>query len=86
MHNDKQPNWPTPLPAGKYEPSLVISSLTPEEKQILWKHLKNKHPEKAKAVVELMSDPVVLSMIDTFDASLAIESMFVPGCLLSKLE
>lgn len=86
MLNDERPDWPTPMPAGKYEPALVISSLTPEEKHILWKHLKKNSSEKANAVAELMSDPFVLSLIDTFEASLAIEMEFVPGCLLSKLE
>ena len=86
MPKDKRPEWPTPVQAGKYEPALRISSLSRDEKQILWKHLKKSHPTKAKAISEIMDDPIVRSMIDTFDASLVIEKEFVPQCLLTLLE
>lgn len=80
MQSDK-PNWPEPVLIAEHKPSLNVGSLSPGEKQILWKHLKQHHPRRAKEISELMRDPVVLSLIDTFDASITVEEMYVPKSL-----
>lgn len=86
MLKENKPNWPTPVPSGRYEPGLCVSKLSAQQKNSLWLHLKSQHPQKAMEITEIMNDPIVSSLIRTFDGSLVIERVFVPESLLSLLE
>jgi hypothetical protein len=86
MPKENKPNWPNPVPSGRYEPGLCVSKLSAQQKNSLWLHLKSQHPQKAMEITEIMSDPIVSSLIRTFDGSLVIEREFVPESLLTLLE
>lgn len=91
MPKENKPNWPTPVPSGRYEPGLSVSQLSARQKNALWLHLKSQHPQKAMEITEIMNDlsvnnPIVSSLIRTVDGSLVIEREFVPESLLSLLE
>ncbi|CAM3121551.1 Magnesium transporter [Vibrio tubiashii] len=86
MPKENKPNWPTPVPSGRYEPGLCVSKLSAQQKNSLWLHLKSQHPQKAMEITEIMNDPIVSSLMRTFDGSLVIEREFVPESLLSLLE
>lgn len=86
MRNDNRPKWPTTVASGSYNPALMISKLSAEEKNLLWTHLKSFHPEKARQIAEIMKDPIVMSIIEIFDGSLLVEPQFVPECLAQYID
>ena len=57
MPKKDKPNWPTPVPSGRYEPGLSVSQLSAQQKNALWLHLKSQHPQKAMEITEIMDDP-----------------------------
>jgi len=67
--------------ASSYSPLIIVNQLSKEDKDLLWVHLKEKHPKKAKSLVTAMSDPFVKMIMDKkngLSALLAIELKYVP--------
>ena len=50
---------PQQFKASSSSPLIIVNQLSKEDKDSLWEHLKENHPEKAKSLVTAMSDPFV---------------------------
>ena len=75
---------PQQFQASSYSPVIIVSHLSEEDKESLWEHLKDYHPQKASGLVSTMSDPFIKMIMDKkkgFSAVLAIELMYVPDNL-----
>ena len=75
---------PQQFKASSYSQVIILSHLTEEDKESLWEHLKDNHPQKARGLVSTMSDPFVKMLLDKekgFGALLAIEMKYVPDYL-----
>jgi len=72
---------PQQFKASSYSPIIIVSHLSTEDKDSLWEHLKDNHPQKARGLVSVMSDPFAKMLMDKEDglgALLAIELKYVP--------
>jgi hypothetical protein len=72
---------PQQFKASKYSPVIIVDYLSREDKDSLWLHLKEHHPEKAKALITAKSDSFVKMIIKKksgLNALLAIELKYVP--------
>jgi hypothetical protein len=72
---------PQQFKASSYSPVIILSHLSEKDKESLWEHLKDNHPNKARGLVSTMSDPFVKILIDKdkgLGALLAIEMKYVP--------
>ncbi len=75
---------PQQFKASSYSPLIIVNQLSKEDKDSLWEHLKENHPEKAKSLVSAMSDPFVKMIMDKVNglsALLAIEMKYAPNHL-----
>ena len=71
-------DWPETINAGKYEPSVNISTLTDPQKREVWEYLKTNHPDVAKVVAVNMADEMVLKLLEVFDAGILVEKKYLP--------
>ncbi len=78
MSHDSFKDWPQVCEVGTFLPTISVSRLLPDQKRLLWEHLKTFHPDKAKSIALIMSDELALSIIETFGADLVIEEQYVP--------
>ncbi len=72
---------PQQFKASSFSPVIIVNHLSTEDKESLWEHLKDNHPQKARGLVSAMSDPLVKMLMDKEDglgALLAIELKYVP--------
>ncbi len=72
---------PQQFKASSYSPVIIIALLSEGDKELLWEHLKEYHPQKARGLVSAMSDPFVKIIMDKekgLSALLAIELKYVP--------
>lgn len=81
MHSGALEDWPEACEARSYSPNISISALLPDQKKLLWQHLKISFPEVAKSISELMDDPIVMDMMNEFGAELLLEEKYVPSQL-----
>jgi len=75
---------PQQFNASSYSPFIVVNQLSKEDKDSLWVHLKENHPEKAKSLVTAMSDPFVKMIMDKVNglsALMTIEMKYAPDHL-----
>lgn len=75
---------PQHFKASSYSPVIIVNQLSKEDKDSLWEHLKDIHPEKAKSLTTAMSDPFVKMIMDKVNglsALLAIEMEYAPDHL-----
>lgn len=75
---DNFKDWPEVCHVGPFIPSLSLSSLLPDQKVTLWRHLKSVHPQKANEIAILMGDSKFQLLISEFTADLMLEEQFVP--------
>ena len=81
--------WPVPVEVKPYQPSIVTSSLTREERHALWQHMQSHHTEFAQNIKELVASDaedlgVIQSLMDQFDAGFQIPMDKVPPSLKGK--
>jgi hypothetical protein len=72
---------PQQFKASSYKPLIIISHLSEDDKEALWEHLKDYHPQKARGLVSTMSDPFVKIIMDKekgLGTLLAIELQYAP--------
>jgi len=72
---------PQQFKASSYSPVIILSHLSEEDKESLWEHLKDHHPQKARGLISVMSDPFAKMLMDKekgLSALLAIELKYVP--------
>jgi hypothetical protein len=74
-------DWPEVCDVSGFTPTISITKLLPDQKQLLWRHLKSFHPDKAQELALIMNDPNVLEILDCFGAELLLEEKFVPDNL-----
>lgn len=74
MDND---GWPVPVLSGRYVEHISPSSLSDEEKALLWDHLKSNHPVIARNLTAFAKDPIVQNIIETFDGAITIERKYL---------
>lgn len=75
---------PEQFKVSSYSPIIIVNHLSTEDKESLWEHLKEHHPQKARGLVSAMSDPFVKMLMDTengLGALLAIELEYAPDHL-----
>jgi hypothetical protein len=75
---------PQQFKTSSYSPVIIISHLTEEDKESLWEHLKENHPQKAKSLVKIKTDPFVKLVMDKkngLGALLVIELEYAPDHL-----
>lgn len=81
MYLDEFKDWPEACETRSYCPNISISALLPDQKRLLWQHLRNSFPEKAQSISQIMDDPIVLDLIEKFGAELLLEEEYVPNQL-----
>lgn len=64
--------WPTLCTVAEKESVTVLSSLSPEEKQLMWPKILERRPDIANLLMEIKMDSMVQELINKFDASIAI--------------
>ena len=67
--------------ASIYSPVIIVNHLSTEDKESLWQHLKENHPDKAKSLATAMADSFVKLIMDKkngLGALLAIEIEYAP--------
>ena len=72
---------PQQFKASSYPPVIIVNHLSTEDKESLWKYLKESYPDKAKSLATAMSDPFVKLIMDNkngLGALLAIELEYAP--------
>jgi len=72
---------PQQFKVSSYSPVIIIGFLSEEDKESLWEHLKDNHPQKARELVSTMLDPFVKMFMDKekgLGALLVIELKYVP--------
>ncbi len=72
---------PQQFKASSYSPVIIISFLSEEDKESLWKHLKENHPDKAKSLATAMADSfvkLIMDMKNGLGALLVVELKYVP--------
>ena len=72
---------PQQFQASSYSPVIIVNRLSKEDKNSLWQHLKDNHPEKASSLSSAMSDPFVQLIMDRKEglgALLAIDLKYAP--------
>lgn len=74
-------DWPEVCDVSGFTPTISITKLLPDQKQLLWRHLKSSHPDKAQELALIMNDQNVLDIFDCFGAELLLEEKFVPDNL-----
>ena len=47
-----------------YSPIIIVNRLPKENKNSLWQHMKDKHPQKANNLASVMLDPFVKLITD----------------------
>jgi len=75
---------PQQFKASSFSPVIIVNHLSTEDKESLWEHLKDNHPQKARELISAMSDTFVKLLMDKekgLSALLAIELMYVPEYL-----
>ena len=75
---------PQQFKASSYSPVIIVNQLSTEDKESLWEHLKDNHPQKARGLVSARSDPLVKMLMDQengLGALLAFELKYVPDHL-----
>ena len=75
---------PQQFKASSYSLVIIVNHLSTEDKESLWEHLKDNHPQKARGLVSARSDPLVKMLMDQengLGALLAIELKYVPDHL-----
>lgn len=78
--------WEQPIKSIKHVPALDIRYLTEKQKDILWQHLKNKHPSVATDIKMMMQDSIVQDLINMSGASLVIKGKYVPNKLAKYMQ
>lgn len=78
MHLDEFKNWPEVCETRSYSPNISISALLPDQKRLLWQHLKSSFPDQAQSILQVMDDPMVVDLMDKFGAELLLEEKYVP--------
>lgn len=66
----------------EWEPSINVGSLSPEDKKVLWAHLKKHHPDLAQQIQVVMQDPGAQALVEHFGASLTIKPRYLPPRLI----
>lgn len=72
---------PQQFKASSYSSVIIVNHLSKEDKELLWKYLKENHPRKAKSLATVMSDSFVKLIMDKengLGALLAIELEYAP--------
>ena len=72
---------PQQFKASSYSPVIIVNRLSKEDKESLWKYIKENHPRKANSLATVISDPFVKLIMDKkndLGALLAIELEYVP--------
>jgi len=72
---------PQQFKASSYSPVIIVNHLSKEDKESLWEHLKENHPNKAKSLATVMSGSFVKLIMDKengLGALLAIELEYAP--------
>lgn len=78
MYLDTFKHWPDACEIGSYAPALSIATLLPDQRRLLWRHLKISHPDKAQSISAVMEDAAVLELMEKFGAELLLEEKYVP--------
>lgn len=81
MPLDAFEDWPEVCETRAYSPNISVSALLPDQKRLLWNHLKISYPDIAKSISEVMDDPIALDLMEKFDAELLLEEKYVPDQL-----
>lgn len=81
MYLNEFKHWPQVCETRSYCPNISISALLPDQKRLLWKHLKESFPEKAQSISQIVDDPIALELINKFGAELLLEEKYVPSQL-----
>ncbi len=55
---------PQQFKASIYSPIIIVNHLSTEDKESLWQHLKENHPDKTKSLATAMADPFVKLIMD----------------------
>ena len=72
---------PQQFKASIYSPIIIVNHLSTEDKESLWQHLKENHPNKAKSLATAMADSFVKLIMDKkngLGALLVIEIEYAP--------
>ncbi len=72
---------PQQFKASIYSPIIIVNHLSTEDKESLWRHLKDNHPDKAKSLATAMADSFVKLLMEKKKgpgALLAIEIEYAP--------
>lgn len=71
-------SWPTPVKAEAYTESVNLSVLSPARKKEAWTYLKANHPQVAQNLKEILSDPMLLHIMQEFDGGILVEAKYLP--------
>ena len=89
MSNKIDPRFPPQqFKTSIYSPIIIVNHLSTEDKESLWQHLKDNHPDKAKSLATAMADSFVKLLMDKkkgLGALLAIEIEYAPEHLKEHL-
>ena len=72
---------PQQFKVSSYSPVIIINYLSTDDKESLWQHLKENHPDKAKSLATAMADSFVKLIMDKengLGALLVIELKYAP--------
>ena len=72
---------PQQFKVSSYSSVIIINSLSTDDKESLWQHLKENHPDKAKSLATAMADSFVKLIMDKkngLGALLVIEIEYAP--------